>query len=73
MAACTIVGQPLTAPQAVDHHTAVDSILHCSVAAGSPGDPGTHARILAAPRDRMRRDRFLVRSDIRLRAGVLSH
>ena len=42
MAACTIVAQPLAAPQAVGHHTAVDSILHCSVAAGSSGDPGTH-------------------------------
>ena len=28
MAACTTVGQPLAAPQAVGHHTAVDSILH---------------------------------------------
>ena len=42
MAACTTVGQPLAAPQAVGHHTAVDSILHCSVAAGSPGDPRAH-------------------------------
>ena len=42
MAARTTVGQPLAAPQAVGHHTAVDSILHCSVAAGSPGDPGAH-------------------------------
>ena len=42
MAACTTVGQPLAAPQAVGHHTAVDSILHCSVPAGSPGGPGAH-------------------------------
>ena len=31
------------------------------------------ARVLAAARDRMRRDWLLVGSDIRLRAGVLSH
>ena len=31
------------------------------------------ARVLAAARDQMRRDRLLVWSDIRLRAGVLSH
>ena len=42
MAACTTAEQPLTAPQAAGHHTAVDSILHCSVAAGSPGDPRAH-------------------------------
>ena len=42
MAACITVGQPLAAPQAVGHHTAVDSILHSSVAAGSPGDPDAH-------------------------------
>ena len=36
MAACATVGQPLAAPQAVGHHTAVDGILHSSVAAGSP-------------------------------------
>ncbi|CAK0773544.1 hypothetical protein CVIRNUC_004076 [Coccomyxa viridis] len=36
MAACTTAEQPLTAPQAAGHHTAVDSILLCSVAAGSP-------------------------------------
>ena len=42
VAACTTAGQPLAAPQAVGHHTAVDSILHCSVAAGSPGDPRAH-------------------------------
>ena len=42
MAACTTVGQPLVAPQAVGHHTAVDSILHCSVVAGSPGHPSAH-------------------------------
>ena len=27
MAACTTLGQPLAAPQAVGHHTAVDSLL----------------------------------------------
>ena len=42
MAACTTVGQPLAASQAVGHHTAVDSILHCSIAAGPPGDPRAH-------------------------------
>ena len=42
MAACTTAGQPMAAPQTTRHHTAVDSILHFSVAAGSPGDPRAH-------------------------------
>ena len=57
------------------HHTAVGHMLPRQVTRPEQPMQATHiaARVVPAARSQMRRDWLLVDSDIRLRAGVLSH
>ena len=74
MAAISRDGQPMAAPQTAGHHIALDSILHSSVAAGPSNDPSAHRSEGFSSSERPDRlDWLLIGSDIRLRAGLLSH
>ena len=65
MAACSSAGQSVAAPQAAGHHTPLDS-TSWSRPDRQVTPAHIAARVLAAARDRMRRDWLLVGSDIRL-------
>ena len=74
VAAISRVGQPMAAPQTADYDTALGSILHSSVAARPSDDHGAHRSEGLSSSQRPGAPRLdPAGSDIRLRAGVLSH